>query len=301
MEREKVSEILAQIEGKLRSQNKFRNAGVLTVIRGMRTSVVSDTGSFRLFGSLQLRDVRMVQTRMFRTRRGETFGGLQFSRPAEQESATQQHEPASLPPPADKRAAGERATRTEAEPPKTPYLRFVHAAGQTTRLVTNVAMAWLVLYFCYLVLEWTGRVGQSKETSSSASGSFSKSIGPLTFNTNNVKEFTPELVNVTLDDVRGCDEVKRELADVVSFLKEPQRFTKMGAKLPRGILLVGSPGTGKTLIARAIAGEANVPFFFAAGSEFDEVFVGTGAKRIRQLFGKFLSFFFSFLRTLWNN
>ena len=86
-------------------------------------------------------------------------------------------------------------------------------------------------------------------------------------------------------DVQGCDEAKAELQEVVEFLKCPEKFERLGAKLPGGILLIGPPGTGKTLLARAIAGEADVPFFFASGSEFDEMFVGVGASRVRKLFG----------------
>merc|ERR1719327_223210 len=89
---------------------------------------------------------------------------------------------------------------------------------------------------------------------------------------------------VTFEDVAGCDESKRELVEVVDFLKNPQKFTKVGAKSPRGVLLEGPPGTGKTLLARAIAGEAGVPFTSASGSEFVEMFVGVGASRVRDLF-----------------
>ncbi|XP_076018390.1 ATP-dependent zinc metalloprotease YME1L1-like isoform X2 [Genypterus blacodes] len=90
--------------------------------------------------------------------------------------------------------------------------------------------------------------------------------------------------NVTFEHVKGVEEAKNELQEVVEFLKNPQKFTVLGGKLPKGVLLVGPPGTGKTLLARAVAGEADVPFYYASGSEFDEMFVGVGASRIRNLF-----------------
>ncbi len=89
---------------------------------------------------------------------------------------------------------------------------------------------------------------------------------------------------VTFDDVAGIDEAKQELEEVVEFLKDPQKFSRLGGKIPRGALLVGPPGTGKTLLARAIAGEANVPFFSISGSDFVEMFVGVGASRVRDMF-----------------
>ena len=91
---------------------------------------------------------------------------------------------------------------------------------------------------------------------------------------------------VTFDDVAGIDEAKEELQEVVTFLKKPERFTAVGARIPKGVLLVGPPGTGKTLLAKAIAGEAGVPFFSISGSEFVEMFVGVGASRVRDLFKK---------------
>jgi len=97
-------------------------------------------------------------------------------------------------------------------------------------------------------------------------------------------------VNVTFDDVRGIDEAKLELQEVVDYLRNPEKYTQLGARLPKGVLLVGPPGTGKTLLARAIAGEASVPFFHTSGSEFDEMLVGQGARRVRDLFSEFFLF-----------
>lgn len=93
-------------------------------------------------------------------------------------------------------------------------------------------------------------------------------------------------VKVKFEDVAGCDEAKAELAETVEFLQNPQKFTKIGAKIPKGLLLIGPPGTGKTLLARAVAGEADVPFFSMSGSGFVEMFVGVGAGRVRDLFEK---------------
>ncbi|CAO2655810.1 Nn.00g046130.m01.CDS01 [Neocucurbitaria sp. VM-36] len=97
-------------------------------------------------------------------------------------------------------------------------------------------------------------------------------------------EVRPEHQNTRFSDVHGCDEAKEELLDVVDFLKHPDKYNKLGGRLPKGVLLIGPPGTGKTLLARAVAGEAGVPFFYMSGSEFDEVYVGVGAKRVRELF-----------------
>lgn len=97
-------------------------------------------------------------------------------------------------------------------------------------------------------------------------------------------EAQPQHQTVRFSDVHGCDEAKEELQELVEFLKAPERFSTLGGKLPKGVLLVGPPGTGKTLLARAVAGESGVPFFFMSGAEFDEIYVGVGAKRVRDLF-----------------
>ncbi|XP_045128695.1 ATP-dependent zinc metalloprotease YME1L-like [Portunus trituberculatus] len=96
----------------------------------------------------------------------------------------------------------------------------------------------------------------------------------------NGNEVHPEEITVSFEDVKGVDEAKQELQEIVEFLRNPEKFTSLGAELPKGVLLVGPPGTGKTLLARAVAGEAGVPFFHAAGPEFDEILVGQGARRV---------------------
>ena len=106
----------------------------------------------------------------------------------------------------------------------------------------------------------------------------------LSFGKSRARMFSGDKPTVTFADVAGVEEAKAELQEVVEFLKEPDKFTALGARIPKGVLLVGPPGTGKTLLARAVAGEANVPFFSISGSEFVEMFVGVGASRVRDLF-----------------
>ena len=106
----------------------------------------------------------------------------------------------------------------------------------------------------------------------------------MSFGKSRARMFSGEHPTVTFQDVAGADESKQELAEIVEFLKEPQKFIQLGARIPKGVLLVGPPGTGKTLLAKAVSGEAGVPFFSISGSEFVEMFVGVGASRVRDLF-----------------
>jgi len=109
--------------------------------------------------------------------------------------------------------------------------------------------------------------------------------GALSFTKSKAKVYVPDDESkITFDDVAGVDEAKDELTEIVDFLKKPERYTDIGARIPKGVLLVGPPGTGKTLLSKAVAGEAEVPFFIISGSEFVELFVGAGAARVRDLF-----------------
>ena len=115
-------------------------------------------------------------------------------------------------------------------------------------------------------------------------GAGGKGGGPMSFGKSKAKMLTEDQIKVNFEDVAGCEEAKEEVVEVVEFLRDPDKFTKLGATIPRGILMVGPPGTGKTLLARAIAGEAKVPFFSISGSDFVEMFVGVGASRVRDMF-----------------
>ena len=106
----------------------------------------------------------------------------------------------------------------------------------------------------------------------------------MSFGKSRAKLLTPQGKKITFKDVAGVSEAKQELEEIIEFLKDPQKFQRLGGKIPKGVLLMGPPGTGKTLLARAIAGEANVPFFSISGSDFVEMFVGVGASRVRDLF-----------------
>jgi cell division protease FtsH len=108
--------------------------------------------------------------------------------------------------------------------------------------------------------------------------------GPMTFGKSRARLISEDQIKTTFADVAGCDEAKEEVREIVEFLRDPGKFQRLGGKIPRGVLMVGSPGTGKTLLAKAIAGEAKVPFFHISGSDFVEMFVGVGASRVRDMF-----------------
>lgn len=134
-------------------------------------------------------------------------------------------------------------------------------------LIILVPMIFLVGIFIYMMRQSQGANNQA-----------------MSFGKSKARMFTGTKPSVTFSDVAGVDEAKEELAEVVDFLKYPEKFASLGARIPSGVLLVGPPGTGKTLLSRAVAGEAGVPFFSISGSEFVEMFVGVGASRVRDLF-----------------
>ncbi|HXS28101.1 MAG TPA: ATP-dependent zinc metalloprotease FtsH [Steroidobacteraceae bacterium] len=127
----------------------------------------------------------------------------------------------------------------------------------------------LIIVFVYMLRQMQGASGGR---------------GAMSFGKSRARLLGEDQVNVTFADVAGVDEAKQEVAEIVDFLKDPGKFQKLGGKIPKGVLMVGSPGTGKTLLARAIAGEAKVPFFTISGSDFVEMFVGVGASRVRDMF-----------------
>uniref|UniRef100_A0A9J7X1M1 ATP-dependent zinc metalloprotease YME1L1 n=2 Tax=Cyprinus carpio TaxID=7962 RepID=A0A9J7X1M1_CYPCA len=157
---------------------------------------------------------------------------------------------------------------------------IMKAQALTQRTQDSVKRTRLII----LVLLLVGLYGVSRSPLFSGKGSFSDTVRFRTTSGLDSAVDPIQMKNVTFEHVKGVEEAKNELQDVVEFLRTPQKFTVLGGKLPKGILLVGPPGTGKTLLARAVAGEADVPFYYASGSEFDEMFVGVGASRIRNLF-----------------
>ena len=150
-------------------------------------------------------------------------------------------------------------------------VEYDHSGGFSSILWTFGPIALLIGFWIFMMRRMSGRDG-------GGGGVFSvgKSKAKIYDKDNSV--------NVTFKDVAGLSEAKTEIEEIVEFLKNPQRYTELGGKIPKGALLVGQPGTGKTLLAKAVAGEANVPFFSMSGSDFVEMFVGVGASRVRDLF-----------------
>jgi len=138
------------------------------------------------------------------------------------------------------------------------------------QLIPTVLLIVMLLAFWFLFMQQSQGGGGNR--------------GVMNFGKSRAKMATPDKKRVTFNDVAGADEEKAELVEIVDFLKQPKRYIEMGARIPKGVLLVGPPGTGKTLLAKAIAGEAGVPFFTISGSDFVEMFVGVGASRVRDLF-----------------
>ncbi|KAF3448873.1 hypothetical protein FNV43_RR09589 [Rhamnella rubrinervis] len=160
------------------------------------------------------------------------------------------------------------------EPKASNKSRFAQELVSTVLFTVAVGLVWIM--GAAALQKYIGSLGGIGTSGVGSSSSYS----PKELN----KEVTPEKNVKTFKDVKGCDDAKQELEEVVEYLKNPGKFTRLGGKLPKGILLTGAPGTGKTLLAKAIAGEAGVPFFYRAGSEFEEMFVGVGARRVRSLF-----------------
>ena len=153
--------------------------------------------------------------------------------------------------------------RISATPPKSQNL-FI------SLLVNSFPVILLIAVWIYFMRQMQGGVGGGK--------------GAMSFGKSKARLLGEDQINVTFADVAGIEESKEEVVEVVEFLKDPGKFQKLGGKMPKGVLMVGSPGTGKTLLARAIAGEAKVPFFTISGSDFVEMFVGVGASRVRDMF-----------------
>jgi cell division protease FtsH len=155
---------------------------------------------------------------------------------------------------------------------ETAKVRFV---GQADNKWIGVLLSWVVPAILFFIV-WSlliKRVGGA-------------GAGMMEIGKSKAKVYMQKETGVTFADVAGIDEAKEELAEIVNFLKDPQRYRRLGGKIPKGVLLLGAPGTGKTLLAKAVAGEAGVPFFSMSGSEFVEMFVGVGAARVRDLFNQ---------------
>ncbi|CDS10986.1 hypothetical protein LRAMOSA03250 [Lichtheimia ramosa] len=163
--------------------------------------------------------------------------------------------------------------------------RAEQASGRTQKDPVYVVVEEARGYIMWRILRWLGVTVTYAFCFLTVLSLAMENSGFLKTTTAPQTEYEPSSQQVVkFSDVQGCDEAKQELEELVQFLKNPHKFTELGGKLPKGVLLTGPPGTGKTLLARAVAGEAGVPFFFMSGSEFDEMYVGVGARRVRDLF-----------------
>ena len=203
-----------------------------------------EAGNIRI---LQIRNNTVPGESSSATLQGETVGGQRFLTYGIDVSGIAE------------KAVAKGITVTFEAPQKNTWL-----SSLMTSLLPTLLLIGVWIYFLYNMQGGGGRI--------------------MSFGKSKAKLFLDNKPKVTFADVAGCDESKEELQEVIHFLKDPEKFRKLGARVPKGVLLVGPPGTGKTLLARAAAGEADVPFFSASGSDFVEMFVGVGAARVRDLF-----------------
>jgi len=151
----------------------------------------------------------------------------------------------------------------------------VKVTGAPSNNLFSTILSWVLPIFVFYLI-WTYGIRRMAERQGLG--------GLMTIGKSRAKVYVETDTKVTFRDVAGVAEAKYELQEVVAFLRDPKSFGRLGARIPKGVLLIGPPGTGKTLLARAVAGEAGVPFFSISGSEFVEMFVGVGAARVRDLF-----------------
>src|SRR5258705_49698 len=169
---------------------------------------------------------------------------------------------------------------TASDAPLRPLAPAYNVRAAMNQVYKNLAL-WMVIGLIVILLF---TVFQGAQQGGQEQPNFSEFPKALSFGTARARLIAEKQNKVTFQDVAGVDEAKEELREIIDFLKDPQKFQKLGGKIPKGVLLVGPPGTGKTLLAKAIAGEANVPFFSISGSDFVEMFVGVGASRVTDLF-----------------
>lgn len=270
------------------NKNGFPNCHLLRDGLPSSSFHILQNSGVKLFLRRTLSTMITQQRRGFKTERAERIGGLGRDRPdsviedLRSSLASKMFKTKSKP-----KHTGDfykLVTAHESQPEvqdklKVAFAEGYHAKEKSESESKNSLSSRAFRIVFYLCLFWLGL--QLIQVFSAVGGGPVRGLGVLS---REHFEINPEEIHVSFSDVKGVAEAKQELGEIVEFLKDPEKFTALGAKLPKGVLLVGPPGIGKTLLARAVAGEANVPFFHASGSEFDEVFVGTGAKRIRQLF-----------------